>query len=255
VTSPGKTQASDNGQLAASGVLFHLPTSLKAYGDFAGYDFGSEVGLLRYVVDFVNRKPEPYKHGTTQLRPVGRERLHQLLRVAVHGPSLPDDLDLRNPTDGAIENISQRTGHVRWEHRLERTPAGVELRHHAHILDADSFYWLIVILLMKPANRAAISQCGHTGCPEFFIVAKTAGRPQLYHNEECAKAANAATADERQRNLRKRRAAIVMLKGSTASKARIQDAIKQAFSHHSDATAEQLAAHARVLLKSGPKRT
>ena len=255
MTAPGKTQPPDNSQLVASGVIFHLPTTLRAYGDFSGYDLSSEACLLKYVVDFVNRKPEPLKYGTAQLLPVGRERLKQLLRVAVHGPSLSADLDLRNPTDAAIENISQRTGYVRWEHRLERTPGGVELRHHARIKDADSFYWLIVTLLMKPGNRAAISQCGHTGCPEFFMAPKTAGRPQMYHNDECAKAANAATADERQRNLRKRRAAITLLKGTSASKSRVQEAIKQAFRDHPDETAEQLAVRAKALLKSGPKRS
>jgi hypothetical protein len=251
MTRSGSTSPIDRSQLAVSGVVYHLPSSLGAYGDTAGYDLGNAVGLLRFVVDFVNRKPEPYKYGTTQVMPVGREPLQQLLRVAVRGPSLPSDLDLQNPTDEAIENIRGRISRIHWEHQLEWTPTGVEWRHHAHILDAESFYWLIVTLLMNADTRASLAQCR---CEQFFVLDKAArGRPQMYHNEECATAANAATADERQRNLRKRRAAAAIVKGSSASEARIQDAIKQAFKDDPSATPKQLAERAKSIIKAAQR--
>jgi len=229
--------------------------------------------LLQYVVAFVNRKPESYKDGTVQVRSIGRRRLKELLHVAVGSPVPHVDppvvragtpqprpfeppIQLENPSDEELEKVRQATTgatNIRWEHQLERTSAGVEWRHHAHIQNADAFYWLIVTLLMNADARSTLAQCAQ--CPEFFVLAKASkGRPQVYHNEDCAKAANAAGADERQRNLRKRRAAIEMLKGSTASKSKVQEAVKLAFHAHPKETAEQLAGRARVILKTPTKR-
>jgi hypothetical protein len=246
--------------LAASNALYHLPASLSAYGDVTGYDLGSPVGLLEYVVDFVNRpqtKVTLERHGTKldgepvfraadQLRVRGREKLRRLLLAAV-----TDDPDFANPSE---DFIRERTGGIHWEHRLEHVPGGAGWRHHAHILDADAFYNLIASLLMSAEHRQALAQCAP--CGRFFMVEKPVkGRPQsVYHDEKCRRAANDAGAAARQRASRTRKAALKILGASKASKTEPKAAIKRAQLEYPEATAEQLANHAKIILKGARKR-
>lgn len=240
--------------LETGGALYHFPSALRAYGDFTAYDMSSALGVLKFVVDFVNRKPESYKSGTTQILPTGRERLRKLLQLATHGPTSLGDLDLSNPTDEAMDEIRQLAGRIRREHRLERMSDGAQWRDHAFIRDADEFYAVVATMLMSAKLRAKVAQCRRPECSEFFIVEKsTKGRPPLYHDKECTRLANEATADVRQRNLRKRNAAAKSLKGQSASANNIKVAIKQAFRDDPDATVEQLVKSAKVIIKVGKK--
>jgi hypothetical protein len=235
--------------LAASNALYHLPTSLSAYGDIKGYDLGSAVGLLEYVVNFVNRPlprtrigtEEPFKGvllGPTTLHGP-REKLKKLLYAATSG-----DPDLLHPSEDLISRCSN-SSEIHWEHALERAPGGAEWRHHAHILGAEAFYNLILSLLMSPQNRAALAQCKHEPCGKFFMVEKPVkGRPQsVFHDEKCRKAANDGGAAARQRAKRARDAALKLHGGASKFKAAAD--IKLAQLAHPHATPEELISHVR----------
>jgi hypothetical protein len=244
------------GGLDANHAVYHLPSSLSAYGAFDAHDFGNALGLLKYVAAFVNR-PRP-KITADQIRagvqiPRGQKKLEQLLRVAVHGPDSPDDPNLANPSD---EFLRHHTAGIHWMHQLELVPGGAEWKHHAHILDADAFYNLIATLLMSEVNRDAVAQCQYSECGKFFIVERPVkGRPQsVYHDEACRRNANDAGATTRQRDRRTRLAAIEILRGlGFASSDKRTAAVKRAQLEHPNSTADQLASHARVLLKSARK--
>jgi hypothetical protein len=249
-----KAESVERDVLAANAALYHLPTSLSAYGDTTRYDLSSPVGLLEYVVEFVNRKPA--QHSLV----VGRERLRQLLRVAVHGadvngPPAPDGLDLANPSEALISRCSDRS-EIHLEPRFDSVPGGPEWRLHVHILGAEGFYNLIASLLMREENRARLKRCRYLGkagkepepaCEKFFIVqprAKHDGPPNvLYCSHEHMRAANTAGSKARQSASRARKAALKIHGG--ASKVKAAADIKQAQLAHPDATPEELIGHVR----------
>jgi hypothetical protein len=231
------------------GALFHFHPSLNAYGDVSKYDLSSVVGLLKLVIDFVNR-PQPklsyaqIQAGGVQM-PRGRDGLRQLLHAAVHG----GNPDLANPSQEFLEKIREQASNIHWMHRLERASGGVEWRHHASISDAEAFHTLIASLLMSQENRALLAQCRH--CGKFFVVqAPLKGRPQTrYDTEDCRKAANDAGAGARQIARRARLAAMNILRGGKASRTTMAAAVKQAQLAHPDATAEDIARHAKEIMR------
>jgi hypothetical protein len=246
-------------ELPAAGGLFHLPNSLAcAYGPFTAYDLTSAAGLIRYTIDFVNRPQtmltsEQLLAGPVQL-PRGRERLRQLLRAAARGAQAGDP-DLVNPSAEWLTDIRQRARGIQWRSRLERTPTGVEWRHHAFIEDADAFYSLVATLLMSEENRREFGQCRY--CDAFFVVEKRAqheGRPErLYCKREHRTAAHAEGGAGRQRDRRTRQRAVQILVKSGLGLASSRMAVAEAFKNHPGTTPEQLADRARALVKGARK--
>jgi hypothetical protein len=97
------------------------------------------------------------------------------------------------------------------------------------------------MVLMHPKYRQLIRRCPQ--CGNFFVR----DGKQVFCTPKCATAANDAGVLQRQKNQRLRRKALALLSG--ASPARRADAVKQAQKKHPDATPEQLAEHAKRLLK------
>jgi hypothetical protein len=96
-------------------------------------------------------------------------------------------------------------------------------------------------MLLHPKYRQLIRSCPQ--CRKFFVR----DGKQIFCTKKCTTAANDAGNDQRQKNQRKRRKALALLSG--ASPAKRADAVKQAQKDHPDATPEQLAEHAKRLLK------
>lgn len=228
-------------------VQYHLPAALKgAYGDTAGYAMDTTLGLLQYVVAFVNRPATPVGQ-LPSTRPVGREKLRALLHAAVHGT----EPNLAAPSEAFRADLDKWASAIKWEPRLE----GAGWRHHAFILDATGFYALVASLLLDADTRSQISECRH--CGDLFVIqprAKHDGRMnRLYCSQEHMRAANDAanTVRQRQRRTRLRAQKILVEKGWTRAAA--EGAILRAFEKAPEATAEQLAGHARAPVSGARK--
>jgi hypothetical protein len=117
----------------------------------------------------------------------------------------------------------------------------------------DAFVALVAGLLLNPTHREQIAQCRR--CQKFFLVEYTEGPPRkLYCGDDCMKAVNAAGSAARARDRYKRNQAIRLLVEQRRDPDRSREAVKQAFKNHPDATAEQLADHAKALLQSARRR-
>ena len=228
---------------AFDGATFHFTGNLPwtaTYGP-AGKrrDFGRVDGLLDYVCDIVNAIRHPLTSWPVESQ--WRRELPELLDAAVEGR-------LDRPSDAFLADIGSRFEKgIQWKRRLERARGGVAFRYDAHIADWDGSYALLAVLLMHPKYRQLIRRCPK--CGKFFM---RAGK-RVFCSTECATAANDAGVLKRQKDQRLRRAAARLL-SHVASAAKVAAAVRQAFKSHPEAvTPEQLADHAKLLLRAPRK--
>jgi hypothetical protein len=160
-------------------------------------------------------------------------------------------LNVDDPSDKFLADIETRFEKgVQWDRRLERAPGGAAFRQYARIAGADGFYALLAVMLMHPKYRQMLMHPKYRQmircCPQCGKFFMRDGK-QLFCTKECYTAANDAGVLQRQKNQRQRRRVQAMLTG--ASTAKRAAAVKQAQKDHPGATDEQLAEHAKRLLK------
>ncbi len=247
--------------------LFHLPDFLKqAYGDTSGYDLSDKAGLLRYVVDFVNR-PEPKTSMTKGIpeppykrdpghhvhitvvgsRSFGKTRLRQLLHDAVHRTKHSEKEE-----ETFISDLRQHVAGMTWMQRLDG--ASQALLHHAFIHNAEQFYALVAFLLVNEDYRQLVAQCRYEPCSTFFLIEtheRARGRPmRVYCSSKCRRLAHSEGSAARQN---RRRAKLLLVKDG-CPREDSYDAVERAFKKHPDATAKQLAEHAKQIISRSRKR-
>lgn len=231
--SPGKpVQMPIEGSFDGTGFHLSLPFWAAYKPDGTRRDFLDVEDLLGYVCIIVNA--QQHSIAPPQIKRWGRE-LTDLLQDAL-------DNKLENPSDEFLADIGNRFEKgIRWDRRLERAPGGAAFRHEAHIVGKDGFHALLAVILMHAKYRHLIRRCPQ--CGSFFV---REGK-QVFCTKECAAAANDAGVLQRQKNQRLRRKAEALL--STASSEKRAAAVKQAQKDHPDATPEQLAEHAKRILR------
>lgn len=236
--------------LVDSGAIYHLQSELKAYGDFAGYDLTSSLGLIKYVADFVNRKLPPLDLSQPfSTRPVGQKKLKHLLAAAVHGPASADDPDLSNPSEKFLTEVRHLLGKdsVTWRHRLERRPGGAVWLHHAWVSGYQSFYALIASLLMNPETRSRLRQCHYKPCGNFFVV--ESGAPGRRRDHYCRTKHQTAANNGSARKLRERARKLLGKMRLGYEHGAIHQAVGQAHKDNPECkSTEQLADYAKAVL-------
>lgn len=136
-----------------------------------------------------------------------------------------------------------------------RTANGIGLHFRVLLLSAAALARFVVLLLADESRDLGLCKCKLTRCGKFFLKAPTKGRrgaPQhVYCGPRHMIEARKADAIVRAEGSRRRRGAERLLRDirPAARKA----AVKQAFQHHPDATAEQLADYARALIQTARK--
>lgn len=211
---------------------------------------------LRFAPDNDKKKLEAIEQ---EVRPdrlaARRAELKQLLRVAVRGPSEPDDPDFENQSVEFLESVNQRADkRIEWILSLERNVGWQMI---GTVNECDGFVALVTSLLLAKTNRQYLGQCGH--CERFFIVESTEGKPRKrYCSDNCMLATNAKGSADRQRQRYKRNCAGAILLDKWAGRAPSDEVITQAVrrvsKEYPDATAEHLAERAQALISSDRKR-
>jgi predicted RNA-binding Zn ribbon-like protein len=234
----------DRGLAIPAAARVHFPASLRAYGPLVGHDLADPRGLLGYAIRFVNGKEWNPDEQRPIGRPLGRERLRELLDAAIRRPG-----EFAEPSDQFLEELRQKMAAITWFARLERTTGGASICHHAMLHDANHFYAVVAVVLLDSAARDALGQCQYEPCGEFFLVESRSqheGRPQRrYCGPQHAEDAHAAAAAARQLQVRARKR-LEKRFGREVSRR----AVRLAYEHNPEVItmAEQLADRARVLV-------
>jgi hypothetical protein len=261
--------------LVVGGVGFLIHRYLEAlYGkiELGDQRVDTVKGLLDYVTDFANHTevqflPRTIWASSTEdsgaqalLRELSAERVEArrtemltVLRAAVHGPAVADDLDFSNQPEHLIRQILDLAKQVNWIMSLDRD---VGWRSYGVIQTADAFVSVVMSVLLDEKSRSLLCQCRNSQCGKFFAidVERTEDKPRkLYCGAECMHAVNAAGSAARQRDRYKRNRAADILAAKGYRSVATRAAVKQVFKVHPTATAEQLAAYAKALVQTGRK--
>lgn len=242
-------------------AVFNLSSALvAAYGrsDRQGQDLRDASAVLRFAVDFVERKekwhPLPEAHNERQDRglvevaavsthSVGRKQLRELLTAAARD-SLPE------VTDKLLAEATNRLPSIT---RLEATADGaIQYRTIVNVADAGAFQMLVRLILANPEHRRSVGCCQHQQCSKLFVVHAPRGRTGPPNRFYCGPAHMRAGHDGAHQRNERRAVKFLTDRGHSRDAARL--AVREAAHRHPDAKASQLKELADAFLRENRRR-